>query len=167
MVIAQLFSDIEVTRVLLLVAWVWPILILSGLGCRENRFNTQQIVFAAPNPILNQLPAAWFSAFIVTVLLGSGALVKFIFMGETFSILGWLTGTLFIPSLALALGTITGSGKLFEVLYVFWMYILTQKVPSFDFVGMTSESPLYIYAPLAVGLFVFAMFARQWQLRSR
>ena len=167
LVIAQLSSDIEVTRVLLLVAWVWPILILSGLGCRENRFNTQQIVFAAPNPILNQLPAAWFSAFIVTVLLGSGALVKFIFMGETFSILGWLTGTLFIPSLALALGTITGSGKLFEVLYVFWMYILTQKVPSFDFVGMTSESPLYIYAPLAVGLFVFAMFARQWQLRSR
>jgi ABC-type transport system involved in multi-copper enzyme maturation permease subunit len=167
LVIAQLSSDIEATRVLLLVAWVWHILILSGLGCRENRFNTRQIVFAAPHPILNQLPAAWLSAFIVTALLGSGALVKFIFMGETFSILGWLTGTLFIPSLALVLGTLTGSGKLFEVLYVFWMYILTQKVPFFDFVGMTSESPLYVYAPLAVGLFAFAMFARHWQLKCR
>jgi hypothetical protein len=47
------------------------------------------------------------------------------------------------------------------------MYILTQKVPFFDFVGMTPESPLYVYAPLAVGLFAFAMFARHWQLKCR
>lgn len=167
LIIAQLASELEVTRYLLIVAWVWHILILSGLGNRENRFDTRQIIFAAPHPILNQLPAAWLSALVVTAALGSGALIKFIIMGKGFSILGWFTGAMFIPSLALALGAFTGSSKPFEALYVLWMYILTQKAPAFDFAGITPKSPLYIYAPLAVGLFTLALFVRQRQLTNR
>jgi len=34
LVVAQLVTELAVTRYLLLVAWVWPALILSGLGCR-------------------------------------------------------------------------------------------------------------------------------------
>jgi hypothetical protein len=84
-----------------------------------------------------------------------------------YGVLGWLTGALFIPSLALFLGVAAGSGKPFEALYVLWMYILTQKAPAFDFAGMTQGSPLYIYAPLAVALFVLALFIRRWQLKKR
>jgi hypothetical protein len=80
--------------------------------------------------------------------------------------LGWITGALFIPSLALAFGTLTGSSKAFEVLYVLWMYLLTQNVPMFDFAGLTPQSPLYIYAPLALLLLALAVFARGRQLRS-
>lgn len=167
LIIGQLASDLDGARLLMLAGWVWLTLILSSLGNRENRFDTRQIIFSAPRPILNQLPAAWFSALVVTAALGSGALIKFILMGESFSVLGWLTGVLFIPSLALALGISTGSGKAFEALYILWMYALTQKMPALDFAGMTSASPLYIYALLAVGLFAFSLFARQWQLKKR
>ena len=167
LIIAQLANELEVTRILLIVAWVWHILILSTLGNRETRFDTRQIIFSAPRPILNQLPAAWLAAFVVTAALGSGALIKFILMGEWFSALGWLTGAMFIPSLALALGTLTGSGKLFEAIHVLWMYLLTQKVPALDFSGLTPEAPLYLYAPLAVGLFALALFVRQRELKNR
>jgi hypothetical protein len=167
LVIAQLVAELEMTRTLLLVAWVWPILILSGLGCRENRFDTRQIVFAAPHPIANQLPAAWLSAFVVTAALGAGALIKFILMGEAVGALGWLTGAAFIPSLALALGTWTGSSKAFEALYVAWMYMLYQKAPALDFAGLTPDSPWYIYAPLALVLLASAALARQRQLTAK
>ena len=167
LVIVPLVTELEMTRTLLLIAWVWPILILSGLGCRENRFDTRQIVFAAPHPIANQLPAAWLSAFVVTVALGSGALIKFILMGEAVSALGWLTGAVFIPSLALALGTLTGSGKAFEALYVAWMYMIYQKVPTLDFAGLIPNSPFYIYAPLALVLLATAALARQRQLTAK
>jgi hypothetical protein len=166
LIVAQLSTPLDVTRTLLVVAWVWHILLLSRLGCRESRYDTRQIVFSAPRPLMNQLPAAWLSAFVVTALLGSGAFARFIIAGEIFSILGWLTGALFIPSLALALGTTTGSSKAFEVLYVLWMYLLTQKIPMFDFIGMTPVSPLFIYAPLTIALLFLAVFARQRQLRS-
>ena len=167
LVIVQLFSTLEATRFLLLAAWVWPVLILSGLGSRESRFDTRQIVFSAPRPLMNQLPAAWLAAFVVIALLGSGALLRFILAGETFSILGWLTGVLFIPSLALASGVLTGSGKAFEVLYVMWMYILTQKAVPFDFVGMTPAAPLLVYALLSVALLATTLLFRQRQLQSR
>jgi hypothetical protein len=167
LVLAQLITPLEWSRNLLLVAWVWPLLILSGLGCRENRFDTRQIVFSAPHPLANQLPAAWLSAFVVMAVLGSGVLIKFLLMGETVSALGWLTGAAFIPALALVLGTLTGSGKTFEAVYVVWMYALTQKVSPLDFAGLTPTSPLYLYAPLAVILFFIAVFVRQRQLTSR
>jgi len=167
LVVVQVVTPLEVTRTLLLAAWVWHILILSGLGCRENRFDTRQIVFAAPHPIANQLPAAWLSAFVVTAILGSGALIKFILMGETVSVLGWLTGIIFIPSLALALGTLTGSGKAFEAVYVVWMYAIYQRVPALDFMGMTPDSPWYIYVPMALVLLGVAALARQRQLTAK
>ena len=167
LVVAQLFTPLEVTRYLLLVAWVWHMLILSGLGCRENRFDTRQIVFAAPHPIANQLPAAWLSALVVTAALGSGALIKFILAGEAVSALGWLTGVVFIPSLALALGTLTGSGKAFEAIFVVWMYLLTQKAAFLDFMGIIPNSSWYFYAPLALVLLAIAALARQRQLTSK
>ena len=167
LLIAPLVTELEVTRILLLVAWVWLILILSGLGCREKRFDTRQIVFSAPRPIANQMPAAWLSAFVVTAALGSGALIKFILMGETMSVLGWLTGAIFIPSLALFLGTLTGSGKAFEAIHVAWMYLIYQKVSALDFLGINPNSPFYIYAPLAFVLIAIAALARQRQLTAK
>jgi hypothetical protein len=167
LVIAQLFTPLETTRTLLLAAWVWHILILSGLGCRENRFDTRQIIFSAPRPIANQLPAAWLSAFVVTAALGAGALVRFILAGEPMGVLGWLIGAAFIPSLALALGTLTGSSKAFEAVYVVWMYAIYQRVSPLDFMGMTPESPWYIYTPMALVLLAVAALARQRQLKAR
>ncbi len=167
LIVAQLVSELETTRLLLAVAWAWPILILSGLGCRESRHDTRQIVFCAPRPLFNQLPALWLSAFAVLALLGSGALIRFLTAGEFTSLLPWLAGALFIPSLALALGVLSGSGKTFEVVYVLWMYGVLQRVPAFDFVGTTPESPWQIYTLLALALMVITILARHWQLKSR
>lgn len=167
LIVAQLSSSVNATHSLLVVAWTWPILILSGLGCRETRHNTRQIVFSAPRPLTYQLPAAWLGAFSVIALLGAGALVRFIFAGEWVSVAGWLTGALFIPSLALTMGVLTGSGKTFEIVYVLWMYLILQKVPALDFVGMTPEWPWYIYAPLALGLLALAAWGRRQHMRGK
>jgi len=50
---------------------------------------------------------------------------------------------------------------------VLWMYGVLQRVPAFDFVGTTPESPWHIYAPLALALIVITILARHWQLKSR
>jgi hypothetical protein len=165
LVVAQLFRPSDWLPYLLIAAWVWPILILSGLGCRENRFNTRQIVFSAPRP-MSQLPAGWLSAVLVTALLGSGALVRFLLAGDPVALLGWLTAIAFIPSLALALGTLTGSGKAFEALYVLWMYGLMQNAAAIDFAGLVPGSHFYVYAPVAIGLIAVATLARRRQLQA-
>jgi hypothetical protein len=96
--------------------------------------------------------------------LGSGALIKFILLGETVSVLGWLIGVAFIPSLALALGTLTGSSKTFEAVYVVWMYAIYQKMSALDFAGLVPDSSFYFYAPMVLVLLAVAALARQRQL---
>lgn len=164
LIAAQFFVPPDYTRLVLLISWVWPVLILSGLGCRENRFDTRQIVFSAPHPIAHQLPAAWLSAFVVTALMGSGAFVKFALAGDVLHLLGWLTGVVFIPSAALACGVLTGSSKAFEVLFVVWAYLINQNAPPFDFAGLVPDSPWYLYVPLTLILLTVAVLARQRQL---
>ena len=167
LLVAQLFNPPDVSRVLLAVTWAWQVLLLGGLGCRENRFNTHQLVFSAPHPLASQLPATWLSAFAVTALLGSGAFIRFLVAGETTSLLAWLGGALFIPSLALILGVLTGGSKAFEVVYILWIYLIVQRgSPRIDFVGLIPASPWYIFAALAALLTFFAVLARRWQIRS-
>jgi hypothetical protein len=47
------------------------------------------------------------------------------------------------------------------------MYMLTQKAPPIDFMGLTPDSPWYFYAPLALILLVVAAFTRQRQLTAK
>jgi hypothetical protein len=53
-----------------------------------------------------------------------------------------MVGALFIPTLALALGVWSGSGKLFEVAYMLLWYVgpLNQVAP-LDYMGATAGSP--------------------------
>jgi hypothetical protein len=125
------------------------------------------MVFSAPRPVLTQLPAAWLSAFSLVALTGSGALVKFLSMGDAHSLLVWLAGATFIPSLTLTFGVLTGSSKTFEIVYVLWMYLLLQKVPLLDFVGLTPNSPWQTYLGLSLALIAISALARRWQIKSR
>jgi hypothetical protein len=164
LVIAQLAVPQGTTAFLLAVAWLWMILLLSALGSREALHNTGEIVFSAPRPTLNQLPAAWLAAFTVTALMGSGTFLRYLLNGETLRLLAWTSGALFIPSLALALGVLTSSRKPFEVIYVTWMYLILNAVPLLDFVGVTTESPWRFYTLSAFALLALAVFVRHWRL---
>jgi hypothetical protein len=166
LVAAQLAANRETTPILLAIAWFWMILPLSGLGNREAVHNTREIVFSAPRPTLNQLPALWLAAVTVVAATGSGAFLRYLFAGDTPHLLAWLGGVLFIPALASALGALTLSRKPFEVVYVTWMYIVLQPVAALDFVGEDPGSPWQFYALLAIGLFALTAFIRQWQLKE-
>ena len=167
LLVAQLFTLPEASRLLLALAWTWQVLLLSALGSREKRFDTHQLVFSSPHPLTGQLPATWLSAFTVTALLGSGVLMKSLAAGDWSGLLVWLGGALFVPSLALFLGVLTGGSKAFEVVYILWMYLILQKTSAgLDFVGLVPASPWYIFVMLAALLAFLAVIARGSQLRA-
>ena len=148
-------------------ALIWPLLLWSGLGCREARFATRQIVFSAPHPLRNQLPAAWLAGFAVAALMSLGPTVRFLLAGETAALFSLVAGLLFIPSLALALGVWTGTSKAFEVVYaVFWYLGVLNDVLELDYSGLHASGNWPIYLLLSVGLFLLALLGRQRQLRG-
>ena len=148
-------------------ALLWPLLAWSGLGCREARFATGQIVFSAPNPLWNQLSASWLAGFTVSLLMGGGALLRLGLAGEWISFTALLVGLLFIPSLALALGVWTGTSKAFEVVYaVFWYLGVLNDVLELDYSGLHASGSWPAYLLLSLALFFLAVYGRKRQLEN-
>jgi hypothetical protein len=168
LIVASLSSPVETVREYVLpFAWIWHILLLSPIGNREARDNVQQLAFSSAAPLMRQLPAQWIAGFIVTLLMGSGAALKFLFAGDSVGLLAFLSGALFIPSLALALGVWSSTSKPFEVVYVaLWYLGPLNNVPQLDFIGAKTDGYPALFIPFALALIVFAFFGRSRQLRN-
>jgi phosphatidylserine synthase len=78
-----------------------------------------------------------------------------------------LSGAIFILSLVLASGVWSGTGRLFEVLYVFILHIgPLHHIPAKGFIGLTSTSRPEFFLPLSLALIAFAIPGRVRQIRS-
>lgn len=146
-------------------AWLWPILVWSSLGTREKRFRTIPILFSTPHPLMRQLTATWVSGVFVTALVTSGMALSLILHGEMTTLVAWLMGVVFVPSLALLMGVLTGNGKFFEILYMLlWYGGPMNHVPPLDYAATLNDgSSLTIaswYLAIGIGLFVLAVLAR-------
>ena len=110
--------------------------------------------------------AAWLAGFIVTAGTGSGAAIKLLSAGDGAGLLAWLSGVLFIPSLALASGIWSNSPKLFEVLYVSLWYLVINKVSAVDYLGANSDGNIGFFIPLSLVLIVTAFIGRARQIQN-
>jgi len=156
---------------LLAVAWLWPLALWSALGTREAQHHTQQLIFATPHPVRRQLPALWLAGFLVALACGSGVVLRLAVEGDWLSLVAWGVGATFIPTLALALGTWSGSRRLFEVVYLLWWYLgPLEGVAALDFTGNCTEGPqaaiVAVYLAGALLLMALAVAGRLRQVRS-
>jgi hypothetical protein len=83
----------------------------------------------------------------------------------------WFAGALFLPSLGLALGVSSGSGKAYEgLLTAIWYVGPLNRTPGLDFTGAASGPRTmhygFVYIALSAALLLFAFFTRARQLRS-
>ena len=168
LIFASLIAPVEAVRQALLpLAWAWHILLLSPIGNREARDNVQQMAFSSASPLWRQLPAQWLAGFLVTFLMGSGAMLKFILSGDMVGLLAFVSGALFIPSLALALGVWAGTSKPFEIVYLaIWYLGPLNNVARLDFIGAQSNGYPQLFIPLSLALIAFAFFGRSRQLKN-
>jgi hypothetical protein len=167
LVVAGIATPLAVSRTLLVAAWIWPLPLWSQMGTRESRYATQSLIFSAPSFLWRQLPAAWLAGVVVTALMGGGALLRIVLDANLGYLLSWTATTLFVPSMALALGVWSRNTKAFEVLYLLWWYAgPLNRFPALDFMGISpgSERPL-LYAVLGVTLFSVAFAGRSVRLR--
>jgi hypothetical protein len=159
--IACLASPVEASRGgVILAAWMWPVLLWSQMGAREARYSTQSLLFSSDHALARQLPAAWTAGVLVAALTGGGLGIRLMLAGNFEGLAAWATACLFIPTLALALGTWSGGSKAFEALYTVWWYIgPANHVSGVDFIGTSaanSRPGLYL---LFTGVLLLAAYA--------
>ncbi|MBN2007080.1 MAG: ABC-2 transporter permease [Anaerolineae bacterium] len=166
--LACLLSPLETVRgALLPLVWLWPLLLWSEMGVRETRDRVDQLLFSAPSPLWRQLPATWAAGVLLALLLGGGALIRF--LAEPAWLPGFIAGALFIPSLALLLGIVTGTERPAQILLLIWWYLgPLNGLAALDITGATAAALAHgipwfyiIASPLLSGL---ALLARRRQL---
>jgi len=169
LMVACLLSPVDAVRAWILpLTWLWPLLIWSEMGVRELQSRTDQILFSSPAPARRQLPATWTAGVLLALVMGSGALVRFFSAPEYLP--GVVSGMLFIPSLALACGVISGTGRLFQItLLVLWYAGPLNGMIGFDYSGshdstLAAGMPLR-YAGLSLMLLATAYVMRRSQIR--
>lgn len=167
--LAGLLLPTEVAhRYLLPVAWILPLALWSSLGTREKRHDTDQLVFSAPYPLGRQFPLMWLSGVAATLFTGAGIGINLIMAGDWIHLAAWSVSTLFIPTLAIALGVWSGSSKLFEVMYMLLWYMgPVNRLESLDFMGTGANigmSNVCMYGLFTILLFVLAILGRKRQL---
>jgi hypothetical protein len=106
-----------------MLAGIWPVLVWSKLGEREVRYQAQQLIYQAAYPLARQLAAAWLAGVLVTAVATGGVLLGRLIYADPLGLLRWVLSVLFIPTLALTLGTWGGTSKVFEVVYPIWWYL--------------------------------------------
>jgi hypothetical protein len=171
LLLACLLSPLEaVRRWLLPIVWLWPLLLWSEMGVLASRFRVDQLLFSAPSPLRRQLSATWTAGFLLAMITGSGAFVRY--LAEPVLLPGFVAGALFIPSLALLLGVVGGTERPFQILLLIAWYLgPLNGLAALDMTGATGPAlaqgvPWFYIAtsPLLLGL---AWLVRQRQIGWR
>jgi hypothetical protein len=138
------------------------------MGCWSQVQGTAPLVDAAPRPVLRQLPATWTAGLLIG-LAATGPAVLRLLPRDDLSWIGPVAAAVFVPSLALALGSCSGTPRLFEVIYlIIWYAGPLSGVAALDFLGASTRggaiAPL-LFAVSALPLLAVAVAARSWRLK--
>ncbi len=77
---------------LLAAAWFWPMLIWSKMGCRDQLFDTGQMVRSTQGGFWAQLSMSWLAGFLIALAIGGFIGIRALMSGN-FAIVGyWLIG---------------------------------------------------------------------------
>ena len=132
---------------LLVVAWLWPMPLWSDLGVRETVARVEPLVATSLYPRAQRV-AAWAVGATAALALGAGPIL----LGGHWRA---LVGVLFVPALGLAAGRLSGTPRLFEVVYlVLWYVGLANQQAALDYGGVAQAPPATLvgYSLAAVGL---------------
>ncbi|HET6347656.1 MAG TPA: ABC transporter permease [Candidatus Krumholzibacteria bacterium] len=168
--IAALTAPLAGVRAIVLpLAWFWPVLQWSKLGTREATYNTEPVFFSAPHPLSRQLMATWVAGVMLSVVAAGTVALRYVIAGEWHALIAWCVGAAFAPSLAVALGTWTRSGKAFEAIYTGLCYAIIQSAAPLDFMGAVDAASFrrpVNFALLTALLLLLALWGRQRRLRN-
>jgi len=120
--------------VILPLSWIWPVLVWSRLGTQRYEYGVDAILGAYPWG-RRRLIAEWAAGVLLTALAGIAPAVRMLAAADRPGLAVWAAGALFIPSLALALGVLSRTHRLFQAIFLMWWYAAINGIAFLDFMG--------------------------------
>lgn len=120
--------------------WILPITIWSKSGTEEKKFNMEAYLFTCNNYRNFELMNSFISCFLLTVLVNTCIIIKFILAGNAIGALYILMAAFFVSSLGIFIGSVTGSSAAFEIIYLLlWYAGILNGFPALNFIGISKR----------------------------
>lgn len=142
---------------------------LASISTRDRAKNTTRMIFSAPHVRQQYVFLKFFSALLLTILLGFIPLFR-IGMDSLFGLAALLNGMLFIAAAATLLGLLTNTPKTFIAIFLLYLYIgvNSKTVAAFDFAGgqmIATSSVIAAYAMASFIMMVVALGVERWKIK--
>jgi len=154
LIAGELFAPFDISRKYLVpAAMIWPLVLWSSMGTRETRFNMRSLLFCSAGVHTRQYVALLLSGVAIAAAMCMPMIVRSAITGEYQYLLLLVSSACLLPATAFALGTLTGSRKLFEVIYLMiWYGGSIDRIKPIDLLGTTDEST----GPVRIAVFFAA-----------
>ncbi len=130
-----------------------PMSVWSQMGNMEKACGTSDIIASSCSAYSKWL-ATWLAGVIVALLLSFGMFTRIAMLSEWNYLTPWLVGVIFLPTLALVLGSVSSNRRLFEAVFIALMYFgPINNMWKFDFMGLTSNNAA-LYMAITVVLLI-------------
>lgn len=168
--ISMFFAPLNVSHNYLL-----PILLFlqvtrwSELTTKEKTNRVHYFTYASYKPLSRMLVSQVLAGVILAVTLALPVLLRYAIALDTYSIINILNGAIFIVLLAASLGIVSGSKKLYEILFFLITYAVINKVDMADYLGGFSDHQqigfFAILLTLNISLISISIIFRKYQAR--
>lgn len=171
LLIAQLAAPLSAVRGYILpITWALPTLIWSAMGIRDSMYNTRPVIFSMPYAESRQLASGWIAGIMVAFVTASGAILHALVVLDFQYTVALIIGAVFVPTLAMTLGLLSQTSRLFEAVYATIWYIgALNHMPQLDFAGAVPAGyelgiPFW-FLGISLCLMALMFFVRQYQVR--
>ncbi len=142
---------------------------LASISTRDRSRNTTRLIFSAPLVRQQFVFVKFFSALLLTALVGFVPLVR-IALNDPFSALALLNGMLFMAAAATLLGLLTNTPKTFTAIFLLFLYVAvsSKATPALDFAGwqmLATPSVIGSYALVTFFMIGVTWGVERWKMK--
>ncbi|MBS7564114.1 hypothetical protein KHS38_06815 [Mucilaginibacter sp. Bleaf8] len=168
--LSMLFAPLTVASSYLLPAlWFLQVTRWSDLVTKEKSNRVHYFTYAAYKPLQRMLPAQIIAGFLLAIGLSLPLILRYVIALNGLAILNIVAGALLVVLLAVSTGILSGGKKLFEVFFFLLTYMLINKLPAADYLGVMPQHHTLVYTSVLVSIvFLLAMIsfvARSYQTK--
>lgn len=143
---------------------------ISELATKEKTNRVHYFTYASYKPLQRMLPAQIIAAFCLLVVLALPVIARLLITPNLIAVLQVLNGSMLIVLLSVCLGILTGSKKLFEILFFALTYMVFQRIPQAHYLGaMAFENfggMMVIVFMINILLLISSFAVRNYQTRN-
>lgn len=139
-------------QLILPLLWFLQVTRLSNLSSKEVSNNVHYFIFSSYKPMSRLLFSKLISGVLLMLVLAIPLIIRFTVVGDFTALISIILGGVFIVVLAMTLGILTNSKKLFEVLFFMLTYANISGVPILDYFGGFPHQPFYVVKLLVISI---------------